>query len=99
MQVVYRQEEGGWSARCPEAPGYTAFAESFSEVVQLARDGIPFFVGQPVDLQEYVDTSGSPAMSSGTAKVSVALSVSGSFKFAPVLANAADVPDPLLTPA
>lgn len=92
MQVVYRQEEGGWSARCPEAPGYTAFAKSFSEVVQLAHEGIPFFVGHAVTLHEYVDASGSAAMAmgSGAAKVSVALSVSGSFGFPPVLANAAD---------
>ena len=99
MQVVYRQEEGGWSARCPEAPGYTAFAKSFSEVVQLAHEGIPFFVGHPVTLQEYVDESGSAAMAmgSGAAKVSVALSVSGSFGFPPVLANAADAPFPAST--
>jgi predicted RNase H-like HicB family nuclease len=47
VHVAYRQEDGGgWSAVSPEAPGWTAFAESFDEIVKLAQEGLPFFLGE-----------------------------------------------------
>jgi predicted RNase H-like HicB family nuclease len=48
VHALFRQEDGGWSARSPEAPGYRAFAPTLDEVIRLAHEGIPFFLERAV---------------------------------------------------
>ncbi len=52
VHAVFRREDRGWSAHCPEAPGYRAFAESLDEVVRLAHEGIPFFLEREVTVAD-----------------------------------------------
>lgn len=56
VHVTYRREGTGWTADVVELPRYTAFAESFEEIVQLVREGVPFALDvKQVDLAEGVD--------------------------------------------
>jgi predicted RNase H-like HicB family nuclease len=50
--VQYRREPEGWWAESPELPGFSAAGEDFAEVRRLAREGLQFFVGEPVAIAE-----------------------------------------------
>lgn len=52
VQVIYDYEPEGWSAESPDRPRWTAFGESFEEVRELAHEGLPFFFGEEVFIEE-----------------------------------------------
>ena len=56
VHAVFRQEDTGWSAHCPEAPGYRAFAASLEEVMQLAHGGIPFYLDRAVRIVDIFES-------------------------------------------
>lgn len=41
-RVIYHRETDGWWAESPDVPGWSAAASGFAELVELAREGIPF---------------------------------------------------------
>jgi predicted RNase H-like HicB family nuclease len=44
-------------ANSPEAPGWTAVADSAQELIELVREGLPFYLDQPVDVEFKVENS------------------------------------------
>jgi predicted RNase H-like HicB family nuclease len=42
VRILYRQDEGTWVATSPEAPQWTAVADTYSEVHRLAEEGVRF---------------------------------------------------------
>ncbi len=42
IRVIYHREPEGWWAESPDVAGWTAVADSYSEIVKLAEEGIPF---------------------------------------------------------
>ena len=53
IRVKYSQEgPKNWSARSGDISGYFAGAESLEELKELVHEGIPFFVGEEVTIQE-----------------------------------------------
>ncbi|MDQ7825088.1 MAG: hypothetical protein RDV48_19965 [Candidatus Eremiobacteraeota bacterium] len=57
-QVIYHYEkEGRWWADSPEVSGYIAGANTLEDLKRLVYEGIPFFVGEPVEITETFDDS------------------------------------------
>jgi len=52
VHVIYRHEAGSWSAESPDVPGYTAVAETLTELRGLVREGLPFFLDEPIFIDE-----------------------------------------------
>ena len=53
IRVKYRQETPkNWSARSSDIKGYFAGAETLEELKRLVYEGIPFFVGEEVIIEE-----------------------------------------------
>ncbi len=52
VHVTYRHESGHWSAESSEAPGYSAVAGSLPELRKLVREGLPFFLDEPISIEE-----------------------------------------------
>ena len=52
VHVIYRHEADSWSAESPDAPGYTAVADTLRELRRLVREGLPFFLDEPVFVEE-----------------------------------------------
>jgi predicted RNase H-like HicB family nuclease len=52
VRVIYRHESGQWSAEAPDAPGYSAVADSLPELRRLVREGLRFFLDEPVVVEE-----------------------------------------------
>lgn len=58
--VRYHSEAGTWWAESPEAPGFTAVADTLSEFRELSRTGLAFyFETDDLDLREAM-ASGAP---------------------------------------
>lgn len=53
-RVLYRSEPEGWWAESPDVPGYTAFGRDYGEVRQMAREGLPDFVGESLEYSEEI---------------------------------------------
>jgi hypothetical protein len=52
VRVTYCHEASQWSATSPDAPGYTAVAERLPELRKLVREGLPFYLDEPVRIEE-----------------------------------------------
>ncbi len=52
VRVIYRAEAEGVWAESPNVPGYSALGGSMDEVKQLVAEGLPEFLGKPVELVE-----------------------------------------------
>lgn len=50
VTVIYHWEPEGCWAECPDAPGFSAAADTFSELREKAREGLAFYFDQPVDV-------------------------------------------------
>lgn len=53
-RVIYHHEADGWWAESPDVDGWSAAGTTYDEVVKLAIEGIPFALGQDVELEHYV---------------------------------------------
>lgn len=51
VRVIYHCEEGGWWARSPDVKGWTAIAETYEEIVELVKDGIPFALEREAEIE------------------------------------------------
>jgi predicted RNase H-like HicB family nuclease len=51
VSVIYQHEAGGWWAESPDVEGWSAAGDSYSEVIRLAEEGIPFALEHPVELE------------------------------------------------
>jgi predicted RNase H-like HicB family nuclease len=54
VRVIYHHEADGWWAESPDVEGWSAAAETYAEVAKLAEEGIPFALGSPAKLENYV---------------------------------------------
>jgi predicted RNase H-like HicB family nuclease len=54
VRVIYHHENDGWWAESPDVEGWSAAGDSYSEVVKLAEDGIPFALGREATLENFV---------------------------------------------
>jgi predicted RNase H-like HicB family nuclease len=54
IRVLYHHEEEGWWAESPDVEGWSAAGEDFSEVRNLAVEGIPLAIGRDAELEHYV---------------------------------------------
>lgn len=54
VRVIYHHEDEGWWAESPDVEGWSAAGHSYPEVRQLAVDGIPFALGQEVQMEHFV---------------------------------------------
>ena len=52
IHVEYHREGDSWWADSPDVPGWVAGGDSLAEARDLAREGLPFFVEDEVDLLE-----------------------------------------------
>lgn len=43
IRVTYHQEPEGWWAETADLPGYSAWGADLDEVMELAKEGVPFF--------------------------------------------------------
>jgi len=81
VHLEYINDDGTWSAESPEVPGYSALGDSREEVAELAREGLPFFLGEPVIV---IDEDRFVAPAQASAWVSILVSLGSS----PYVANA-----------
>jgi len=57
IAVTYHQEQGSWWAESDDLDGYTAAANSFSDLRQLVIEGVDFYVnGEPHVLAERLES-------------------------------------------
>ena len=54
IRVIYHREPEGWWAESPDVKGWTAVGDSYSEVLRLAEEGIPFALEREAHLEHYV---------------------------------------------
>lgn len=54
IRLLYHREGDRWWAESPDVEGWAAAGDSYTEVVKLAEEGIPFALEQPVELEHYV---------------------------------------------
>jgi predicted RNase H-like HicB family nuclease len=61
VSLIYRVEgERGWSAFSPEVPGYRAFGDDYADARRLALEGLPFFLGEPVTVEQELIRAAAP---------------------------------------
>jgi len=61
VAIKYHQDAGyGWWADSPDIPGFTAVADTLTEVRVLARDGVAFALGDEEAIVVEVGTDLSP---------------------------------------
>jgi predicted RNase H-like HicB family nuclease len=51
VRIIYHHEADGWWAESPDIEGWSAAGESYAEVVRLAEEGVPFALGESVELK------------------------------------------------
>lgn len=51
VRVIYHHEEGAWWAESPDVKGWTAVAETYEEIVELVKDGIPFALEREAEIE------------------------------------------------
>ena len=51
VRVIYHHEADGWWAESPEVEGWSAAGETYTEVVKLAEEGVPFALGHDAKLE------------------------------------------------
>lgn len=55
IRVIYHHEDDGWWAESPDVDRWTAAAASYTEVVQLAEEGVRFALQRDdVELEHFV---------------------------------------------
>ncbi|HEX2264811.1 MAG TPA: hypothetical protein VHH14_00860 [Solirubrobacterales bacterium] len=54
IRVIYHHEPEGWWAESPDVAGWTAVADSYSEILKLAEEGIPFALEREVEIEHFV---------------------------------------------
>jgi predicted RNase H-like HicB family nuclease len=54
VRVIYHHEPDGWWAESPDIDGWSAAGATYSEVVELAEEGVPFALGHDAELEHYV---------------------------------------------
>jgi predicted RNase H-like HicB family nuclease len=54
IRVIYHRELEGWWAESPDVRGWTAVGETYAEVLELAKEGIPFALERDVEIEHYV---------------------------------------------
>lgn len=55
IRVLYHHEDDGWWAESPDVERWYAAGGSYSEVVKLAEEGIPFALDrEDVELEHFV---------------------------------------------
>lgn len=54
VRVIYHCEVDGWWAESPDVERWYAAGETFDEVHELAKEGIPFALGHPASLEHFV---------------------------------------------
>lgn len=63
IRVIYHHEPEGWWAESPDVEGWTAVGSSYSEVLELTQEGIPFALERDeVDLEHYVPAGESTSL-------------------------------------
>jgi predicted RNase H-like HicB family nuclease len=72
--VIYHFEPEGWWVDSPEYPSYTAFGASRAEVTALARDGLPFFAGEELEI---IGLDAPRAVTGGAAPERMTLAIRG----------------------
>lgn len=58
IRVNYHYEPEGWTAESPDRDSWTAFGETLQEVRELAREGLPLVLDEPVELYERFPITG-----------------------------------------
>ncbi|HET7416434.1 MAG TPA: type II toxin-antitoxin system HicB family antitoxin [Solirubrobacterales bacterium] len=51
IRVIYHQEDEGWWAESPDVKGWTAVADTYTEIVKLAEEGIPFALEREAEIE------------------------------------------------
>jgi|GEM_PF-557383 len=54
VRVLHHHEGNSWWAESPDVEGWSAAGNSYTEVVKLAEEGIPFALGDEAALEHYV---------------------------------------------
>lgn len=53
IRVIYHHEDGCWWAESPDIKGWFAAGDTFSEIVKLAEEGVPFALGHDAALEHH----------------------------------------------
>jgi predicted RNase H-like HicB family nuclease len=54
VRIIYRHEADGWWAESPDVECWSTAGDSYAEVIKLAKEGIPFALEHPAELEHYV---------------------------------------------
>jgi predicted RNase H-like HicB family nuclease len=54
VRVIYHHEADGWWAESADVEGWSATGDSYTEVVKLAEEGIPFALEGEANLEHFV---------------------------------------------
>ncbi|HWC48418.1 MAG TPA: hypothetical protein VG448_06020 [Solirubrobacterales bacterium] len=54
VRVIYHHESDGWWVESLDVDGWSAAGESYTEVVRLAEEGIPFALEHEAKLEHFV---------------------------------------------
>jgi predicted RNase H-like HicB family nuclease len=66
VRVIYHDDPDGWWAESPEVPGYTGFGESYADVRDQMREGLPWFAEEDLLLTHIVPSAeGQPPTTAG----------------------------------
>jgi len=57
VRILHHREGNCWWAESPDVDGWTAAADSYTEVVKLAEEGVPFALKHRATLEHYVPAS------------------------------------------
>jgi predicted RNase H-like HicB family nuclease len=57
VRVIYHHEDGSWWAESPDVERWYAAADTYTALVKLAEEGIPFALGHDAELEHYVPAS------------------------------------------
>ena len=52
VRIRYHHEREGWWAESPDLPGFSAVGDSFTEVREMAIEGVEFASDGPVEIVE-----------------------------------------------
>ncbi len=52
IRIHYHREAEGWWADSPDLPGFSAAGDSFTEVREMAIQGVEFATDEPVEVVE-----------------------------------------------
>ena len=53
VRVIYHHEADGWWAESPDISGWSAASETFAELLELVKEGVPFALGHDAEVEHF----------------------------------------------